>query len=158
MRLHGHGLRERQVLGPLALGDTAGEYSVFIRRYRCRECGVVVQVGPSDLLGRQRYGLVAIVLALVVWGLDGQSSWQVRQRVSPQQVFGHGTCGRWPILRRWVRRFARSAAIPSDSSGPRRQASALTRWWAAHAPATETTASLLHRALCGARLITAGDH
>ena len=158
VRLHGHGLRERLLVGPLAIGGEPGEHSIMLRRYRCRECGTVVQVGPSDLLPKRRYGLVAIVLALVAWGVEGRSSWDVREAVSPQKIFGHGTRGRWPMLRRWAPEFSREAELPAGSGDGLRGAAALVRWWAAHTPVSEATASLSHRALCGARLVIAHDH
>ena len=156
VRLHGHGLRERLLCGPLAVGDAPGEHTVSVRRYRCRECGELVQVGPNALLRRRRYGLLGIVLAFVAWGIDVQSAWEARVAVSPQRVFGDGTNGRWPMLRRWVQDF--TANNRRVSACNQRAAGDLVHRWAAHALVPNLGASISHRAFRGALLATARDH
>jgi hypothetical protein len=44
----GHGLVQRQVLGPQAATAAAEAIEVNLRRYRCRACKAVLMVGPRD--------------------------------------------------------------------------------------------------------------
>ena len=156
VHLHGHGTRERCVVGPLGIGERPAEYVVVLRRYRCQQCGCVVEVVPVGLLPKRRYGLVAIVLSLVAWAIDGESAWRVRRRCSPQCRFGDGTVGRWPVLRRWARRVADLfVGFEPRSDAPRAVASEVVRWLVAHAHCDAQDASLAARALAGAVRVTA---
>jgi hypothetical protein len=47
----GHGVEERQVLGPRAPGDAPVQVVVKLRRYRCRACRAVLVVGPVGWCG-----------------------------------------------------------------------------------------------------------
>ncbi len=72
-----------------------------VRRYRCRGCGAVVTVLPRGLAARRQYAATAIGLALYLVGVVGQSTRQVRERVSPFALTFDG--GGWATVRRWVR-------------------------------------------------------
>ena len=58
-RLHvvGHGVRERQVRGPLHAGGPPGLVVVRVRRFRCRVCGAVITVLPRGVAPRRHFGL-----------------------------------------------------------------------------------------------------
>lgn len=99
--LVGHGLRERQVLGPAAANAPAGVTVVRVRRYRCRACAAVVTVVPRDLLARRHYAAGAIALALFGYGLLRQSATTIRRAVSPRTTHEEG----WPALHRWLRQL-----------------------------------------------------
>ena len=55
LRVHGHGLRSRDLWGPLEVGGTPVETEVQGRRYECQACGAVVLVVPRGVLARRRY-------------------------------------------------------------------------------------------------------
>lgn len=95
----GHGLRERQVLGPAASGAAAHTLIIRVRRYRCRACAAVITVVPRDLLPGRHYAAGAIGLALFGYGLLRQSATTVRRAVSPRTTHEEG----WPALHRWLR-------------------------------------------------------
>jgi hypothetical protein len=86
--LIGHGLRERQQLGPAAVGATPTMLVLSIRRYRCGACGAVITVVPSGVIARRHYSASAIVLALALFGVEGQAPRSVRAAVSPWQIIG----------------------------------------------------------------------
>ena len=100
--LVGHGLRERQVRGPLAAREPSGTATLWLRRYRCRGCGAVVAVGPRGLVRRRLYARTSIALALALWSVAGQTAHRVRERVSPWRAVGASVRG-WVTLRRWAR-------------------------------------------------------
>src|SRR4051812_21655518 len=64
--LHGHGLRERQLRGPVAPGAPPAIVVLRIRRYRCRPCGVVVTVAPRETAAGRLYTLSAVAWALAL--------------------------------------------------------------------------------------------
>ena len=97
----GHGVVERQVLGPQASGQPAEQVVVTLRRYRCRACRAVLVVGPRGLLRRRWYGAGAIGLALAVYA-RGETSAAARAWVSPSRVVGGSAVERWATLPRWV--------------------------------------------------------
>jgi hypothetical protein len=99
--LQGHGTRERQVWGPLSVGASPQVHLIRVRRYRCIRCEAVVTVGPAGVLHKRLYGASVIALALALFGLVLLSPWQTRQRVSPWQVVGASSSGRWKTLKRW---------------------------------------------------------
>ncbi len=78
----GHGVRERQVLGPLSASGKPEQVVLLVRRYRCRGCGAIVMSMPRGMLRRMLYGAVAVGMALALW-VQGAASAAVRQRVSP---------------------------------------------------------------------------
>ena len=101
MVLQGHGGRERQVWGPLSVGAGPQVHLIRVRRYRCTRCGAVVTVAPAEVLHKRLYGASVIALALALFGLLWLSPWEARGRVSPWQVVGASSSGRWRTLKRW---------------------------------------------------------
>jgi hypothetical protein len=79
--LHGHGVRDRQVHGPLGVTAAATTAVIACRRYRCVGCGAVITVVPRGIEPRRHYGRAAICLALALWALGGQPTTVVRARV-----------------------------------------------------------------------------
>jgi hypothetical protein len=79
----GHGVRERQVLGPLAFGGKAEFTLIAVRRYRCRACRSVCTVVPWGVLHGRWYGAVAIALALGLMVREGRSTPAIHEEVSP---------------------------------------------------------------------------
>ena len=102
----GHGIRERQVVGPLDAESAPEALTVKLRRYRCRRCGAIVTCAPRGLLRQVVYGAVAIALALALWAHVRQSGRQVRARVSPWRGGSEHWHG-WRSLRRWARSAGR---------------------------------------------------
>jgi hypothetical protein len=99
--IHGHGGRERWVLGVVGLGERAGSVAVFGRRFRCVVCGCVMLVVPREVAPWRRYALGTIVLALAGFGA-GEAAGALRARLAPGLCFEEG----WPALRRWLRAIA----------------------------------------------------
>jgi hypothetical protein len=97
----GHGVIERQVLGPQAAGEPPVHVVVRLRRYRCRACGAVLVVGPRGLLRGRWYGAGAIGQALALYA-RGATSTHVRAGTSPSRVVGTSATERWVTLTRWV--------------------------------------------------------
>jgi hypothetical protein len=100
--LHGHGLRERQLWGPLEPDGEPKLTVVKMRRYRCIACGAITTVGPSETLTRRMYSVSAIALALALHGLQRLGSAAVRKLVSPMRVIAVPSAT-WVTLRRWCR-------------------------------------------------------
>lgn len=98
----GHGLRERQVRGPITPMGKPTLISIKARRYRCRHCGKVTTVLPRGVIARRHYGAFAIALAFLMYGMEGQSLCKVRQAVAPAKTFEDG----WPSVRRWAKAVA----------------------------------------------------
>lgn len=101
----GHGVRERQVQGPAAIGEASGIAVLRLRRYLCRGCGAVLVVGPRGLLTGRLYGAAAVALALALWAIDGRSAREVRQAVAPG-VVEREEVRSWASLRRWAQAAA----------------------------------------------------
>lgn len=99
--IHGHGGRERWVLGVLGLEERPGSLVVLGRRFLCLGCGCVMLVVPREVSPRRRYLLGTIVLALAGFGL-GETAGSLRARLAPGRTFDEG----WPVLRRWLRAIA----------------------------------------------------
>lgn len=103
MVLHGHGLRERQLWGPLEPDGPPVLTLVRVRRYRCTRCGATVTVAPSGTLTGRLYTASAIALALALYGLQRVATAAARRLVSPLRVVGPTAAARWLTLRRWCR-------------------------------------------------------
>jgi len=82
-------------------GDGPVELVLFLRRFRCRNCGSVVTVAPREVVTRRRYSACAIALALVLFGVDRLSSGRVLERLKPGGPQGYDQ-RRWRVLDRWV--------------------------------------------------------
>lgn len=101
LRLHGHGLRVRQMLGPeVALAMPVAE-DVPCRRYLCRNCGTVVLVVPVAMLPRRWYSASAIAQALALFGLERKSPAEIRRQTSPFKIVGTTAVAGWVTLYRW---------------------------------------------------------
>ena len=97
----GHGLVERQVLGPQTAGGHAEVVVIKLRRYRCRACGAILVVGPRGLVAHRLYGAGAMALAFAAYG-HGATSAVVRAQTSPSQKVGGSATERWVTLARWL--------------------------------------------------------
>jgi hypothetical protein len=110
----GHGVRERQLLGPPPPGADARAESLVLRRYLCLGCGAVVLVGPCGVLPRKHYSGAAIAWALALCGLLGLPLAEVRRQVSPWRVVGAAAAVGWVSVRRWVAAARRGRLFPSQ--------------------------------------------
>jgi hypothetical protein len=106
--LHGHGLRDRQLRGPLAANGEPTTAVVGCRRYRCTRCRAILLVMPRGVAPRRQYSQAAISMALALWGLMAMPATAVRERVCAWRVRGPSSTG-WSTLRRWAQ-AARGAA------------------------------------------------
>lgn len=97
----GHGLRARQVLGPVVFGGTPEPLVIQLRRYRCRACKAVLVVGPRGLMHGRSYSAPAIAGALAA-AATGQPSAAVRTCTSPRTRVGVAAAERWITLVRWL--------------------------------------------------------
>lgn len=127
IQLVGHGLRQRQVLGPVEVGGVPAALVVLVRRYLCRVCGAVMTVVPRGVVPGRVYGALAIVVALALWAIQGLASAGIRARVSP---WPHVADPRqWAMPARWVDAVARGGLLagvvrPSPASWTRQQVAA----------------------------------
>ena len=110
--VRGHGVRERQVLGPLEAGGAPQHVTVQARRYRCSACGAIVVVVPRGLLPRRRYGAAAIGWVLARVGLDGATTPVVRAEVCPSTLVGVAAAERWLAPSRWIEARRRGQLFP----------------------------------------------
>jgi len=136
VRLHGHGVRTRLLLGPMHPGGTPEQREVTVRRYRCQCCRIVVSVVPRGVLPRIRYTALAVVTALAAWGLGQMSSAAARDAVSPWSSSGSERFHGWRSLRRWARAGPRLwPSLHARAKGPPRQrAQSIATQLAARAP------------------------
>ena len=98
----GHGLRERQVLGPAAPGAAPQLILLRLRRYRCIACRAIITVAPRGVLRRRLYAASAIAWALARVGLQGAATAHVRAEISPAKVIGIAAAQRWISVPRWI--------------------------------------------------------
>jgi len=121
LRVHGQGLVERQVRGPLGAGGTPELVTLSVRKYECQVCGVVMTVVPRGVLPGRQYSGSAIALALWLYLLDALSGVAVRERVSPWRPTGRSARRGWAQLYRWVRDvrslFRLSRPLPEADHG-----------------------------------------
>jgi hypothetical protein len=104
--LHGHGVRDRQVRGPLDAGGPSRTSVIACRRYLCVGCGAVITVVPRGVEPRRHYGRAAICLALGLWALAGQATTVVRSRVG---AWPSREATSWRALRQWASAIASGA-------------------------------------------------
>ena len=100
--LHGHGLRDRQVRGPIDADSPPTWVVIACRRYECTACGAILTVVPRGVAPRRHYGHAAIAMALALWAIAGEPVAEVRRRVCAWRV-SHEPEARWPALARWAR-------------------------------------------------------
>jgi len=116
--LWGHGLRKRQLLGPLDAGGEPTVCELLLRRYRCQACRGVITVGPRGLLPRRQYSAMVIALALWLWAVHHLNDPAVRERTSPFADEGLSRPERWTTLRRWGRAVRDGRLWPGLSIDP----------------------------------------
>lgn len=97
----GHGVVERQLLGPATWPGPPEASLVKMRRYRCRACKAIVVVGPRGVVRRRSYRVGAIAGAIAAYA-RGETSAAVRRLVSPHSVVGGSARERWVTLTRWI--------------------------------------------------------
>lgn len=97
----GHGLVERQLLGPGAWPGMPEAAVVRMRRYRCRACKAILVVGPRGVVRRRSYRAAAIAAAVAAYA-RGETSATVRRLVSPHSIVGGSARDRWITLVRWI--------------------------------------------------------
>lgn len=94
----GHGLRDRQVRGPLAPDDPPRTRLVRVRRYLCRRCGAILVVLPRGVVARRHFAAAAIAWAFALIGLLGRT-----QAIAWAAVSAWGEPrSRWITLARWA--------------------------------------------------------
>ena len=129
IRLVGHGIRTREIRGPLRAEEKAATRTLFVRRFLCRDCGAVITVVPREVAPGRLYAAGAIALALVLFGVAGLPAEQILERLRPTSERGHDR-RRWRVLDRWLssiregRLFPRLPAAPPSEATPLRRMSA----------------------------------
>ena len=130
LAIRGHGVRERQLRGPLELGAQPEFFPVKVRRYRCLSCKAILLVVPRGVLPRRLYPAFVIAWVFARIGLENATTKTVRQEVCPSRFVGKRAADRWLAPFRWVeaRRkgllFAKLGRVRADS--PRKQVAART--------------------------------
>ena len=158
MLLHGHGVRSRQVRGPLDVGGAPEETDVLVRRYRCIECSAVVVVVPRGLARRRLFMLPAILLALSLWAVDRRPAREVRGAISPHRTVGVVAGWAWTSLGRWARaaadgRLARKLRPIPPGVARRELARRVVHTVAAFAPPALRGATIHEQVFAGAMLV-----
>lgn len=124
--LHGHGVRARQVRGPVEHWGRPKTVVIAARRYRCRRCSAVIMVVPQGVVRRRLFSSGAIGLALWLFGPKHLPPSRVRRAVSPWQSAGATAAAGWAQLRRWLRDVRNGklfGGLPvAVGAGPRRVA------------------------------------
>ena len=100
--LHGHGLRDRQLCGPLDPDGPPTWVVIACRRYLCTACDAIMTVVPRGVAPRRHYGHAAIAMAFALWAIVHEPVGEVRRRVCAWRI-SHDTSARWPALERWAR-------------------------------------------------------
>jgi hypothetical protein len=118
LRLYGHGLRERQMLGPVEPLRDPVALDVMCRRYLCVACGAVVLVVPSGMLSGRRYSGPAIAQALALFGLGRLSPAEVRLRTSADKIVGTTASTGWVTLLRWCEAVRDGRLFPDVRACP----------------------------------------
>jgi len=101
--LVGHGVRERQLRGPIEPWAPSTTVVLRVRRYRCRWCGHTVTVLPRGVVARRHYGGYAIASAFWQYGVKQRSIERTREIVAGGNTFEPG----WPSMRRWAQAAGR---------------------------------------------------
>lgn len=109
-------MRQRQVRGPRAPGQSATTVMIAARRYQCRGCGAIITVLPRGLVARRHYAAAAIGLALLLVGVLGKRLLEVRRRVCAwQSTF---EAGEWAAPRRWLRAIEQGSLFAAIRASP----------------------------------------
>lgn len=101
--LHGHGLRDRQVRGPVEHWGRPKTVVIAVRRYLCQRCSAVIVVVPRGVVRRRLFSSAAMARALWLFGVGQLPPARVREKVSPWQAAGATAAVGWAQLRRWAR-------------------------------------------------------
>jgi hypothetical protein len=153
--LWGHGMRERQVRGPLAAGDDPALVTIGARRFQCQDCGAVIVVVPRAMLRYRYFSGSAIAMALALFGVEGRPAAEVRRRTSPWHTVGDAACRGWITLRRWIAAARAGRLLPGArhrvSGDDRQVAGRVARAVSSRAP-PPWDAPIAARAFAGAAL------
>lgn len=152
--LWGHGLRSRQLRGPLEPGGPAQLVEIPLRRYLCKSCKATVTVGPRGVLPKRLYAAGVIALALCLYGLLGWKAFCIRQKLCPWTVMGDAAPGGWATLRRWLAAVKQKKLLPAvrpcpAEFGPRQVAERAAAYCCAHAAPTHWGAQPCEQAFLG---------
>lgn len=157
LRLWGHGVRRRQVRGPLTVDGSPALVDVAARRYRCRSCAALVLVVPSGLVARRLFTASAIGLALALFGLERMPLPRGRTAVSPWTTIGATAAAGWLSVRRWIRAvrdrrlFARLHLGGTAQQTAHQIAARVARALSALGPSAPTRADVRAAVFAGAR-------
>ncbi len=149
----GHGLRERQLRGPPWVGAEAVELTIRVRRFRCLSCGAVMMVAPPEVCRYRLFSSIAIVWALVLFGIERLSAAEVRKRISPWRKVGFTACRGWQTLGKWIRSAKSGSLFPVKSrwaQKPQQVAGSIAWKLTALAPPQMGTESIARQAVSGA--------
>lgn len=152
----GHGLRERQFLGPPGPGQVPKMVLLLVRRFLCR-CGAVLTVVPCETIPGRLYTSSAVGWALALFGVQKLSAAEVRRQTSPWKFIGQIALTGWATLRRWIRALRAGTllsglrASPSDFTA-RQAAERAALGLASLGPPPSGEASVATRAFQGAAL------
>jgi hypothetical protein len=149
--LHGHGLRDRAVFGPPDADADPDRAWVRCRRYRCvgGTCGAVILVVPRGVSPRRHYSLVAIAMAMTLWGILALPPARVRGRICVSPSVAWGT--EWSALRRWSHAARALVDLPASMVFTLREVAARVAQIAiGRAPPSLRTAPFVAQACAGA--------
>jgi hypothetical protein len=154
--LIGHGMRTRQVRGPLEPGGEPTTLEVDVRRYRCSTCKAVITVLPRGLVPRRHFSSAAIGQALLRYGQMQQSQREVRRHTSPWRIVGEAAVTGWATLRRWIAALGRGTLFAQVRAAPatftaRQRAERAALTLAALAPASMAHLPLMEQVFVGAQ-------
>ncbi|HEX2861096.1 MAG TPA: DUF6431 domain-containing protein [Lacunisphaera sp.] len=154
--LIGHGMRTRQVRGPLEPNGEPTTLEVDVRRYRCSTCEAVITVLPRGLVPRRHFSSAAIGQALLRYGQMQQSQREVRKHTSPWRVVGEEAVTGWVTLRRWIAALASGALFAQVRAAPaaftaRQRAERAALTLVALAPARMAHLPLMEQVFAGAQ-------
>ena len=152
----GHGLRQRQFLGPPGPGQAPKMVLLLVRRFLCK-CGAVLTVVPCETIPGRLYTSSAVGWALALFGVQKLSAAEVRQKTSPWTIIGQIALTGWATLRRWIRAIRAGTLLsslrvsPSDFTA-RQVAERAALGLASLGPPPSGEASVATRAFQGAAL------
>ena len=155
LKIWGHGIRSRLLLGVWSLGELPAAVTIDVRRFLCRrpDCGRTFTVLPRQAVARRRYVLPTIVVALALWVLDENmsSTAQIRRRLSPDKMLDHHTpWTSWPQLLRWAEADKLFMDVATEGLSRRRRAERIVQNFAGRSPPQTRFHSMSQRAFVGA--------
>jgi hypothetical protein len=113
----GHGLRERQFLGPPGPGQMPKMVLLLVRRFLCK-CGAVLTVVPCETIPGRLYTSSAVGRALALFGVQKLSIAEVRRQTSPRTIIGPTAITGWATLRRWIRAIRAGTLLSGLRASP----------------------------------------